>query len=210
MNTEPTVTNFLLPTLVTMIGWLVAGIYAVRQVNVAHEKNRELQKEQDNRSILIDINKQFLQNYLDTSLAIKKFQSTMFNIYFNMLLNERLESSAITVEWKELVIKLEKCHEEVGNQLQIMKTLHSCMKSYLPDSCEIEDAFTCYNDAFGFGATDDKPYIKMTALLTGMIDANNNDPKLLMSHIEPTKEALNKVSNKLDSFAQSVHVKLFE
>ncbi len=191
--------SLIIPSTLTVIGW----IWAVKQVNLAHEKNRELQHEIMKQSIKDSLYKEFVRLYSDIAESIMPLVYDINHVSINMAVDEQKTNSKLTFGWRDLFDKLNQSYAELGKNIDKLEIWLDASSEFIPNSSEIYAIITEYeNDFTTANAQGAWPIFQAT--FAGIISREKPNIKLYQERSRKVVESLMSLRTKLKESAKAV------
>lgn len=184
-------------------GWFISARWAVKQVNVAHDKNRELQNEIIKQTIKDDLYRDFISLYIDIAESINALNYSITNVGLNMCCDERKPDDRVIFGWRELIDKINENYSALGKQMDKLDILLNASADFLPKADEINVIVKDYRH--NFSAENAKClWIVFQANIAGIRIENKPDTKRYEAVSRPVADALTSLNSKLKESAKMI------
>lgn len=127
----------IIPSILTVAGWIFTAIWAIKQVSIAHEKNRELQHEILKQSIKNNLSNEFINLCMNITKSIRYLQETVSFVGLNMTIDEQLNSKQITFGWKESIEKMNQAYSVLCRNIDHLEIWLDTASKHIPNANEI-------------------------------------------------------------------------
>ncbi len=192
----------IVPSALTVIGWIFTALWAVKQVNIAHKKNRNLQHEILRQSIKDNLSKEFINLYLDIAKSIIDLRSMLGFVSLNMDLDEQMTNKQITFGWRESFEKINHAYSTLCKNIDHLEIWLDVSSKYIPNSNEI---YTVINEfKVNFIAPSARTWFPFQKTLAVIQVRNQPDVKEYRKTGEPVNQSLNSILSNLKENAKIV------
>lgn len=189
----------LVPSALTVIGWIFTALWAVKQVNIAHEKNRALQHEILKQSIRDNLFKEFINLYSDVAKSIMDLRNTINFVDLNMTLDEQLNSKKVIFGWRGSIEKINQAYSILCKNIDSLEIWLDASGEYIPNATEI---YTIINEVkVNFNSNAWLPFQRTLAVIQ---IKNQPDVKEYRKTSELVVQSLNNVLSGLKENAKTV------
>jgi len=184
-------------------GWFISARWAVKQVNIAHDKNRELQNEIMKQAIKDNLYRDFISLYVDIAESINTLVYTLNNVGLNMNCDERQLDKRVVFGWRDLIDKASENYSTLGKQIDKLALLLNASADFLPRSEEINEIVKDFRR--NFSAENTKClWIVFQANIVGIRIENEPDSERYGAVSKPVIEALISLNSKLNESAKII------
>ncbi len=145
--------NLLIQTSLTILGWIVMIIWAIKQINIANEKSLELQRiliKEKNKQELV---KEIIIIYKDITDSLE----CLLQAGNNFIHNFNLENSPLTEHIKSinfsamnLIDPINQAYNKLGSDISRMDTWIELSSNSLPNTNKIKNAIMEYQKHFSY------------------------------------------------------------
>ena len=136
--------------IIAIAGWVVAWGYAIKQVEVAHNKNTKLQKALLIQNEKANIAKEFLKLYSDIFSSLYDFKSSLSRLHNNMAIAEKTEDKTWTTGWLDLVDPVNHKYTAICKNLTLFEAWISVAEQYLPNSQKLRFLVDQFKENFTY------------------------------------------------------------
>jgi hypothetical protein len=193
-----------LPVALTVVGWGVAGWLAVKQINIAHEKNRKLQQEQNIKTVRSEVYKQFLPIYMDIGMTINHFNHSMNHTHMNMSLDDKLGNDSVTFGWKQSMPEIDMAYSEYCEKMSLLEVWLSAVESHISNSADVEKAIRMHKAAFTTDGGIRVPWLELQGIMIGMKKSGASNAGEFHTTMKSIQEQLNEIREQLQSCAKAI------
>ncbi len=193
-----------LPATLTVVGWGVAAWLAIKQINIAHEKNRELQEAQNIRSLRSEIYKQFLPIYMDIFIAANQLNSSMSHTHLNMSLDNIIDEKRVLFGWKESMDNIDKAYLEYCKKMELLEIWLPTARDHISKRVDIEQAIKKHKVAFTVNGGAEAPWAKLQTVMVGMKASGNANTHEFSEAVESIQKELQTIRMHLRSGAEAI------
>ena len=192
----------IIPSALTIIGWVVTAIWAIKQVSIAHEKNRELQHEILKQSIKDNLSKEFINLCMDITKSIRYLQETVSFVSLNMTIDEQMNSKQITFGWRASIEKINQAYSVLCRNIDHLEIWLDASNEHIPNANEIYAVIN--NFKLNFFAPNASVWFPFQRALSVIQVKNKPDVKEYRSTAEPVEQSLNSILSSLKETAKTV------
>lgn len=150
------VLQLVVPSLLTVIGWLIAAWWAIEQVNTAHEKNAQLQSELLNESHRRDIARELIEIYKSVAQCGNNLRQAMSSFWLNHMLEKSEQVEGVSFNASTLVGPVNDAYNKMAQEITRLEMWMKVAGEHLPNSELLSEAISEFHNAFSFGG-DENP-----------------------------------------------------
>lgn len=155
MDINLEIIKLVLPSLLTVIGWLLAAWWAIEQVNLAHEKNIKLQKDLMNESHRRDIARELIAIYKSITQSGNDLRQAMTLFQINHILETDDGVEGVSFNARNLVSPINDAYNKLSQEITRLDMWLKVAGKHLPDPEHLLDAISEFHRVFSFGSGDD-------------------------------------------------------
>ena len=144
--THPAVTPLLV-----ILGWIVAGLYAKRNIHIAHEKTRTLQDELSNRSIRTKLHDDLIEASREVIASIENFKAAVINTDSNLKVAVAFAKKTelgMVPDWKTRITQIYNAHPKLDEAFVLLEIWLHTSYGQITNPALLEKIIDDYKIAF--------------------------------------------------------------
>lgn len=206
---DPNFLSLIISSVLTIIGWFVAAWWAVKQVNIAHDKNRALQQEILVQAIKDNLYKEFIDLYSDIAESSIGLMYALNMVALNMALDEHKADikteSTLKFGWIDLFDKVNQGYASFTKDVDRLETWLDATSEFMPNSADLYKIIDAYKKDFTMAdgrATNIWSILQTT--FAGIRVKNEANIKQYQSAMGPVGQSLINIRSQLKKCAKTV------
>ena len=150
------VMQLVIPSIVTMIGWFIAAWWAIKQVNVAHNRNAELQQQLMRDSHQRELAKELIEVYKCIARSGDALAQAIssFSLNYGFQVNGIIEGVHITAS--DLIPKVNEAYNSLSQEVTRLDMWLKVCEGHLPDTALLNEAIREYRGIFSIPYEEDE------------------------------------------------------
>ena len=142
------VLQLVVPSLLTVIGWLIAAWWAIEQVKVAHENNARLQRDLLNESHRREIARELINIYKSTTQNISSLKQATFSFLLNHNLENGVDIDGVKVVAGALIEPINESYSKTAQEFTRLDMWLKVTGEHVPDCTLLHEAISDFRHAF--------------------------------------------------------------
>lgn len=154
-NPELVVLQVVVPSVLTVIGWLVAAWWALEQVKTAHEGNAKLQRQLLNESHRRAIAFELIEIYKSLTRAGNNLNQAIFSLSLNHSFEQEGFVEDITINAKNLVLPVNEAYNQMAEEIARLDIWLRISKDQIPDVSVLSEAIDDFRLVFSANGNEE-------------------------------------------------------
>lgn len=177
MNTEWL--SLVIPSSLTVVGWFVAAFWVIKQVNLAHINNRELQTAILKQSKKDSLANDFIHIYLDLVQTISDLSQFLYHAQINMGLEAQMDN-ATKFGWRKTFISINSSYSNLGRHFDHLRVWLDVYGGQIPNKTQILTVIGKYDSQFTTRTRkkDNHPWLLLTSSMARILSRDEPDVEL--------------------------------
>lgn len=158
--------RLLIQPLITVLGWFVAALWAVKQLNLANRKTLELQRTLMSESHKRSLANELIEIYKDVAQSINKLKQKGSMLSVNALLQNKPGMEQFNFNAQILVGPVNESYDELSRNVFRLDMWIKVSEEHLPALDNLRTAIIHFNDGFSSSkACELPPWFQFQSLL---------------------------------------------
>jgi hypothetical protein len=197
--------SLVIPSILTVVGWFFAAFWVVRQVNLAHAKNRELQTALLKQAKKDTLAKDFIHIYVDLAQTISDLNHFLYHAQINMAL-EAQRSDGTKFGWRDAFTKINSSYSTLGRHFDHLRVWLDVYGEQIPNKTQILTVIEKYDSQFTARTRqlDNHPWLLFTSSMAGILSRDKPDIELYNQRATDVGKSLEEIRFDLKEEAKIV------
>lgn len=183
-------------------------LWAIKQVNIAHEKNRELQNELLQQAMKDNLYKEFISLYADIMESINQLYYAINAVGLNMSFDEHKPDESIVFGWRDLMSKVDNCYAALGRHVDKLEIWLDASGDFISSTNAVYTLITDYKNNFTT-VNKSASWLVLQVTSAGILKNKGPDSKRYEVASKPVLEALDSLKLQLKESAKLAQRYLF-
>jgi hypothetical protein len=171
--------SLVIPSSLTVLGWFFAAFWVIKQVNLAHKKNRELQTAILRQSKKDSLAKDFIRIYLDLAQTINDLSQFLYHTQINMGFEAKMDGST-KFAWREAFSSIYSSYSTLGRHFDHLRVWLDVYGGQIPNKTQILTVIEKFDTQFTSRTTkkDNHPWLLLTSSMARIQSKDEPDVEL--------------------------------
>ena len=197
--------SLVVPSSLTVIGWFVAAFWVIKQANLAHTKNRELQAAILRQSKKDSLANDFVHIYLDLAQSIRDLSHFLYLAQINMGLETRMGNSS-KFGWREQFNSINSSYSALGRHFDHLRVWLDVYGGQIPNKTGILAVIEKYDSYFTAHTRqkDNHPWLLLQSAMGRMLIRDKPDTELYDERATDVGKRLEEIQSDLKEEVRTV------
>jgi hypothetical protein len=200
--------TLIINSLLIIAGWFISARWAIKQVNIAHKKNRELQNELLQQAMKDNLYKEFISLYSDIMESINQLFYAINTVGLNMSCDERKPDECVVFGWRDSMSKVNDGYTALGKAVDKLEIWLDASGEFISSSNVVNRLIEDYKHNFTT-VNKSASWIALQANSAGILKYNRPDSKRYEAASKPVLDALDSLKLQLKESAKLAQRYLF-
>jgi hypothetical protein len=168
-----------IPSSLTVLGWFFAAFWVIKQVDLAHKKNRELQTAILRQSKKDSLAKDFIYIYLDLAQTISDLSQFLYHAQINMSLEANM-GGGTKFGWRETFTSINSSYSTLGRHFEHLRVWLDVYGGHIPNKTQILTIIEKYDSQFTTRTSkkENHPWLLLTSSMARILSRDEPDVEL--------------------------------
>ena len=202
-NTGIQTIQIVVPSVLTVIGWLVAAWWALEQVKVAHEGNAKLQRQLLNENHRRVVANELIEIYKSLTRAGNNFSQAIFSFSLNHGFEQNGLVDGVTINAGNLVAPVNESYNQMSEEIARLDMWLKVSEGQLPDTSALSRAINDFRLVFSANGNEEDFKHNKWPGYQGLLAAYQSDQDI-------SNDRLSEISSEMSAAIQRVITQLTE